>query len=248
MTPARSSSPAAEARGAIARLESLGSPRRAAEVQRYFKGTVASLGVGLPAVRSLVAEVFTRVRARWTVDDALRFADVLVRDPRLDVKSAGIGLAERFAPALEPRHLPRLERWLARHSGNWATVDQIAPHLVGPLLDRHAKLVPVVVGWTGSSVPWVRRAAAVAFVLHARRGRFLDEAYDVAARLLGDDDDLVRKATGWLLREAGKTDPRRLEIWLLRHGPRIPRTSLRYAIERFPDPARRRLLSATRDR
>jgi 3-methyladenine DNA glycosylase AlkD len=92
----------------------------------------------------------------------------------------------------------------------------------------------------------LRRGAAVAFVPLARRGRELDAAYEVASRLFDDGEDLIHKATGWLLREAGTTDPRRLERFLRAEGPRIPRTALRYAIERFPPPKRKRLLAATR--
>jgi len=79
----------------------------------------------------------------------------------------------------------------------------------------------------------------------ARHGKALDEAYRVAAALREDREDLIHKATGWLLREAGKTDPARLERFLLAQGPRLPRTALRYAIERFPAARRRRLLVQT---
>jgi 3-methyladenine DNA glycosylase AlkD len=71
-------------------------------------------------------------------------------------------------------------------------------------------------------------------------------AYALAQDRLGEQEDLMHKALGWLLREAGKTDSRRLQAFLLRHGPSLPRTSLRYAIERFPENERQRLLKATR--
>jgi 3-methyladenine DNA glycosylase AlkD len=65
---------------------------------------------------------------------------------------------------------------------------------------------------------------------------------------LGDPEDLMHKASGWLLREAGKTDAERLEKFLLTHGPAIPRTTVRYSIERFPEGKRKELLVATRGR
>ena len=80
------------------------------------------------------------------------------------------------------------------------------------------------------------------------RGLALADAYDVAAALRSDQHDLIHKAAGWLLREAGKTDPARLERHLLTNGPAIPRTTLRYAIERFQAGKRRELLAATRAR
>jgi hypothetical protein len=80
----------------------------------------------------------------------------------------------------------------------------------------------------------------------ARRGQSLDLAYELAGDCFSDREDLMHKATGWLLREAGKTDMRRLRGFLLEHGPRVPRTALRYAIERFPENERAHLLAATR--
>ena len=79
-----------------------------------------------------------------------------------------------------------------------------------------------------------------------RQGGALDLAYDIARRLHGDGEDLIQKAVGWTLREAGKIDPDRLERYLRTEGPRIPRTTVRYAIERFPPEEREALLKATR--
>lgn len=243
---AQAPSPRSAARAIRADLLTRADPRRAQDTQRYFKETVAALGISLAAVRGAVSGLYREVRKTWSVDDALEFCDVLVRDRNLEVKAVGLELLTKFEKRLEPRHLPRLREWIEKHSGNWATVDEIAPHLLGPLLDRHPGLIPEVVAWTGSPVLWVRRAAAVAFVPHARRGRFLDIAYEIATRLLGSEEDLAHKAVGWLLREAGRTDRNRLESYLLAHGPAIPRTTLRYAIEHFPPRDRRRLLDATR--
>jgi 3-methyladenine DNA glycosylase AlkD len=81
---------------------------------------------------------------------------------------------------------------------------------------------------------WVRRASAVALIPSFRRGLALDVAYDLAKTLHPDREDLIHKAVGWMLREAGKLDPARLERYLRAEGPAIPRTTVRYAIERFP--------------
>jgi len=81
--------------------------------------------------------------------------------------------------------------------------------------------------------------------LLARKGQFLDEVYSIAEALLADkSDDLVQKANGWVLREAGKTNPDRLESFLLAHYSNVPRTTLRYAIEKFPPEKRKAILHA----
>src|SRR5262249_49642827 len=91
-----------------------------------------------------------------------------------------------------------------------------------------------------------RRASIVSLISLARKGAALDLTYATARTLHADHEDLIRKAVGWTLREAGKTDPARLERYLRQNGPSIPRTTLRYAIERFPLPVRRDRLASTK--
>ena len=95
---------------------------------------------------------------------------------------------------------------------------------------------------------WLRRAAMVALVKPARRGLALEKVHAYAAPLLNDPEDLVQKAVGWLLREAGKTDMERLRQYLEKYGRNCARTTLRYAIERFPEITRRQILESTRVR
>ncbi len=94
----------------------------------------------------------------------------------------------------------------------------------------------------------MRRASIVAFLKLVKLQECLGPAYAMAARHFDSKDDLVQKAAGWLLREAGKRDMARLEKFLLHYGPTIPRTTLRYAIERFPEGKRKRLLVLTREK
>ena len=131
--------------------------------------------------------------------------------------------------------------------GNWAAVDAtLAPSVLAPFLDRHPDLIPDVVSWTDSSSQWVRRGATVAFVSLVKKKKYVPTAYKIASRLFDDKEDLMHKAVGWLLRETGKSDMERLKKFLLKHGPKIPRTTLRYAIERFPKGERKRILEATK--
>src|SRR5262249_38765468 len=148
-----------------------------------------------------------------------------------------------FTPAL----LARWKRWLAdNHSANWATTDAICGALIGPLIVKHPELAPRLARWARDRNMWVRRAAAVGLIPSVRQGAALDLAYEVAKQLHPDQEDLIQKVVGWMLREAGKADPARLERYLRANGPSIPRTTLRYAIERFSETKRKSLLKATR--
>jgi 3-methyladenine DNA glycosylase AlkD len=223
-------------------LASHARPAGTFDASRYCRTTehLAFLNVGTAAVRA-VARAVVREHRDWTLADAVAFADLLIRDPHLEVKGCAIELLACYKRAFGPSLLPTAKRWLARNdAANWATTDTLCGSVVGPLLRAHRELVPEVLTWTR------RRASAVALVPLVRRGEALDQGYAVATALRGDRADLIQKAAGWLLREAGKTDRRRLERYLRTGGPRIPRTTLRYAIERFPPDTRRALLLATR--
>jgi len=218
------------------------------DAARYFRGTsdLRFHNVGTPAVRALAREIHDDNRD-WTVAEAMAVAEALLPDPYLETKGVGVELVARYRRQFTPRLLRAWKRWLADDlAANWATTDSICGSLIGPLLVAHPELVPQVCGWRAHRSLWVRRASVVARLPAIRRGLVLDEAYEVARALHTDPHDLMHKAVGWLLRELGKRDPGRLETYLRAHGPAIPRTTVRYAIERFTPARRAELLAATR--
>ena len=151
-----------------------------------------------------------------------------------------------FVGEAGPELLTPVRRWLETACGNWGSVDGLAPTVLSPLLRKYPELAEEVKGWTASPNQWVRRGSAVAFVSLMDEPDLQDAAYEIATSLLNDKEDLIHKAVGWMLREAGKVDRDRLEAYLLEKGPHLPRTTLRYAIEKFPKEDRKRLLEATK--
>jgi 3-methyladenine DNA glycosylase AlkD len=119
---------------------------------------------------------------------------------------------------------------------------------MGAFLERYPAYVERIMAWACHPNRWVKRASLVSFIKLARKTEFLPAIYEIAASVFPVDDDLVHKANGWLLREAGKADAARLEAFLLAHGPAVPRTTLRYAIERFPEAKRKAILQKTKTR
>lgn len=219
------------------------------DAARYFRGDhgLRFYNVGMPRVQGLARDIYLAQKHVWTIDDAMRLADALMQDPYLEAKAVGIELVGRFKSEFTPRLLPRWQRWLAaNYSTNWATTDLLCARLTGPLLARHPRLIPRMRVWARHRNLWVRRAAAVSLIVPMRSGLGLDEAYDIAKTLRDDPADLIQKAVGWMLREAGRRDEARLERYLLTAGAATPRITLRYAIERFPPAQRKALLLATR--
>jgi 3-methyladenine DNA glycosylase AlkD len=122
---------------------------------------------------------------------------------------------------------------------NWDLVDVSAPHIVG----RHLQGRPrnVLLTLARSSSLWERRIAIVS-TFHFIRMNDFGDTLRIAEALLGDGHDLMHKAVGWMLREVGKRDLVAEEDFLLQHYSSMPRTMLRYAIERFPEPKRKNYL------
>jgi 3-methyladenine DNA glycosylase AlkD len=232
-----------------AALRAMARPAGSFDAARYFRGDhgLRFYNAGTEPVRAFARDIYLANRERWTVEDATRFAGELMRDPYLETKGVGIEVVSRYRRSFTPRLLAHWKRWLAADlSTNWATTDAICGMLIGPLVADRPELLEEMRAWARHRNMWVRRASAVALIPAMRRGFALDLAYDVARMLHADEEDLIQKAVGWMLREAGKQDSDRLERYLREHGPAIPRTTLRYAIERFPPAKRQALLAATR--
>jgi 3-methyladenine DNA glycosylase AlkD len=222
-------------------------PVRARGAERYFKETVKCYGVAAPEIHALESELYREVRAEWSAAEAIALCDILFADPELEAKAVGALLLARFHKSFPPSLFPKVKAWLAADRlASWASVDALCPDVMGALLERFPAYVGKIKAWTSHRNRWVKRAALVSFIKLARKPEYLPHVYEVAGLAFDVDDDLVRKANGWLLREAGKADPARLERFLLDRGPAIPRTTLRYAIERFPEAKRKALLRQTK--
>ena len=215
------------------RLRSLASPETARVLQGFFKtgpgqygeGDVF-LGIKVPAVRT-VAKDFPQVE----LQTAIGLLHSRFHEERL---LALLFLMRYFADGDIHERQRAYQAYLANTQwiNNWDLVDISAPHVVGAYLagQERAPLYQLV----RSPGLWERRIAMVATLHFIRKGD-LDDTLQLAEHLLNDREDLMHKACGWMLREAGKRDQKRLESFLNQHGRAMPRTMLRYAIERFPE-------------
>ncbi len=245
--PTAIATPQIIARQALARLRAQADPERARQVQKYFKETVRSYGIPSPAVRDLAKELYISIKKEWQLSQAVALCDILFPKPELETKGVAALILARYKKDFPRTLCGRVKPWLAKDFlDNWASVDIFCPEIMGTLLLRYPELVKEVKTWTGHRNRWVKRASIVSFLKLTKQAGFLDIIYDQAVALFPVDDDLIHKANGWVLREAGKRDMARLERFLLKHGPAIPRTTLRYAIERFPEARRRELLLKTK--
>ena len=235
------------ARLALEALTAQADPERARQVQKYFKESVRSFGIASPAVRALAAELYISVKKEWGITQAIQLCAILFPRPELEAKGVAALILARYKKDFPPELCGQVKEWLAKnYLDNWASVDIFCPEIMGTLLLRYPKLVKEIQTWPGHPNRWVKRASIVSFLKLVKKEGYLEIIYKQAQALFPVADDLIQKANGWVLREAGKRDMPRLERFLLAHGPAIPRTTLRYAIERFPEPRRRELLFRTK--
>jgi 3-methyladenine DNA glycosylase AlkD len=124
--------------------------------------------------------------------------------------------------------------WIDTYITTWASCDTFCNHTVGDFMEQFPECIAELKEWTQSENRWMRRAAAVSLIVPAKRGRFLEEALAIADLLLTDTDDLVQKGYGWLLKEASREHTDDVFAFVMAHKRQMPRTALRYAIERMP--------------
>lgn len=221
-------------------LRSLASPETARILQRFFKTAPGEYGAG----DQFLGIKVPRLRALAKKYRALLLPDMqqLLNSPWHEERLCALLLLMQFYErAGDSDRQAVYELYLAntKQINNWDLVDVSAPHIVGVHLQNRPR--NVLYELASSSSLWRRRIAIIATFHFIRRDDFSDTLH-IAERLLDDPHDLIHKATGWMLREIGKRDLPVAESFLQAHHSSMPRTMLRYAIERFPEPLRQRYL------
>lgn len=142
--------------------------------------------------------------------------------------------AGRIISRLDSADFRRLELWLKTYVTSWDSCDDFCVRVMGPFLYRFPDLIPRTEKWAISSNRWLRRASAVALIYSVRRGNALPDIFQHADLLLVDSDDKVQKGYGWMLKEAANRFPHEVFDYVMAHKRDMPRTALRYAIEKMP--------------
>lgn len=191
------------------------------------------LGVRVPATR-LVARKYRGI----PLADTLTLLHSEFHEERLLALIVLTHKYQKGSPG-EQSEIYRIYLNNTRYINNWDLVDASAEHIVGAyLLNRSRKPLHAL---AHSETMWDRRIAIMA-TFHFIRNDEFDETLKIAETLVHDTEDLLHKAVGWMLREVGKRDRKKEEVFLKKHYQRMPRTMLRYAIEKFPENLRQQYL------
>jgi 3-methyladenine DNA glycosylase AlkD len=200
---------------------------------RYFKEQVTFMGCSLPQCNRVSKSWAKKLKEEgWAYDDILLIAKGLLKAGTFEEGAVGIDLVSHQKKSFRESDFNIFESWLRDYVSNWAHTDSLAPHVIGELLEMYPELTERVFEWTKSDNRWMRRASAVIYVLHGRHGKFHEEIFRTADALLGDEDDIVQKGVGWMLKCASQADESTVVSYLIKNRGRTPRLVLRYATEK----------------
>lgn len=204
---------------------------------RFFKEDVKAYGCKTAAVTKIAKKYWKLVKDQkkeeiFTLCEELYDSGFL--EEAFIVSTWAANMKDRF----EPEDIDRFRNWIEVYITNWATCDGFCNHAVGDFIEKYPEYIVELKDWARSDNRWMRRAAAVSLIIPAKQGHYLKEVLEISDLLLTDEDDMVRKGYGWLLKEASRLHQDEVFAYVQAHKKDMPRTSLRYAIELMP-PERR---------
>lgn len=208
---------------------------------RYFKESIKIYGVRTPTVRTIAATQTTLLKNE-PLSVLWQLSEQLLKTGYMEEATIALALVYARRKEWSKNDFKTLEQWLHTYVSNWAICDDLCNHSMGYCIATFPDILPTIHAWTTSDNHWVRRAAAVSFILPARAGNNLADVVPIAKALLHDTDDLVQKGCGWMLREAAKNHQQEIIDYIEQHKKTMPRTMLRYAIERMPADIKKQLM------
>jgi 3-methyladenine DNA glycosylase AlkD len=222
-------------------LKEGGSVEHARGVQWFFKDEIKSHGWYTADLRHAALRSRREIRKEHGVDFLVEVAKHLFSGSILEEKIAAVFLLEKLDNEFGEREFQLFSTWLDRVS-SWADHDALVHYLIAPMVAAKPVRIKIVVRWAKSQNRWRRRAACVALIRGARAKIFFPEITKLCDLLLDDQDDMVQKGLGWLLRETAKFDADRTIPYLMKIRGRAPRLVLRTACETLPVATKKRIL------
>lgn len=213
------------------------------EVQRFFKEEIQSRGWYTDELRKVAARFRKAILNDCDQDFLLAVADKLFRGRILEEKVFAVALLQGLTKGFEDKEFRLFTSWLDRVS-TWADHDALTSFLIGPMIAEEPKRAKAVFPWAKSRDRWHRRAAAVSLIRAIREQKCRREVVQISNLLLEEEDDMVQKGLGWLLREAVKYDRQQTLPYIMKIRDRAPRLVLRTACETLPKAQRDEILRA----
>jgi 3-methyladenine DNA glycosylase AlkD len=216
-----------------AEMRAIGSEERAVNEKAYLKSDLDFLGAGFFEVGRRIREL-TKANP-MSHDEAVALAEALWSRPIFERRAAAVEVLARREKVLGPDDLPLLER-LVRESGTWALVDGLAGDVTSSIVARHGSACDSVLDrWAADADFWVRRSSLLAELKPLKGGAPFERFARHADPMLEEREFFIRKAIGWVLREAGKRRPDEVIAWLAPRTGRASGVTMREAVRYLPE-------------
>jgi 3-methyladenine DNA glycosylase AlkD len=201
--------------------------------KRFFREEVMPFGVKSARVTQISKMYFARIMNKSKAE-IYQVCDELFQSGYLEESFIACNFSYYVKKEYQPGDFRIFEQWLNQYITNWATCDTFCNHTMGEFLQMYPEFIQQLKEFTMSSNRWLRRAAAVSLIVPARKGKFLHDILEIADMLLPDKDDMVQKGYGWMLKVASECHQKEVFDFVMLNKLVMPRTALRYAIEKMP--------------
>ena len=201
--------------------------------QRFFKEQLQLHGVKTAVVRKIGNKYFKEIKDQKKAE-IFKLCDDLWKSGFLEETFIACNWAYSLRKYYKPLDFLVFEKWVNHYVSNWASCDTLCNHSIGSFLEMYPDYLSNIKIWGSSPNRWMRRAAAVSLIIPAKKGKFLQDVFEIANILLLDKEDLVQKGYGWMLKAASHTHQQEVFEYVLTQKTTMPRTALRYAIEKMP--------------
>lgn len=200
--------------------------------RRFFKEHIELYGVRSPMVHKISAQIYSALPYK-DKESVFTICEKMLASGMMEECIIACKWSYKVFEQYSKEDFYIFESWVKEYITNWAVCDTFCNHTMGKFLELFPEYIPSIKEWCNSSNRWVRRAAAVSFIIPAKEGKFIEEVFDIADRLLTDQDDMVQKGYGWLLKVASQSHLQEVYNFVINNKKRMPRTALRYAIEKM---------------
>ncbi len=202
--------------------------------QSFFKEPIRSYGVKTAIVSKISKEFFKTIKHK-TKSEIFDLCNKLWQSGYLEESFIACNWSYFVHKNYGPEDLTVFEEWINSYVSNWASCDTLCNHTIGEFVEMYPEHLAELKKWAQSSNRWMRRASAVSLIIPAKKGKFLNDIFEISDILLLDKDDLVQKGYGWMLKAASQSHQKEVFDYVIVKKAVMPRTALRYAIEKMPE-------------
>ena len=209
--------------------------------EKFFKEDVLMYGLKSEMTTSIGKEHFKELAEKSKVA-VFGYCHELWASGYMEESFIACNWSYNVRKEFKPEDFKVFETWIYNHVKNWASCDTFCNHTVGVFIEMYPSFLQELKVWAKSENKWMRRASAVSLIVPARHGKFLKEIFELAEIMLMDKEDMVQKGYGWMLKSASQAYQKEVFDYVMKRKDVMPRTSLRYAIEKMPTDLRTRAM------